>query len=175
MNIERLKKIITYSDQNHKEIYSMAKRFCAFTGIEYDSDLLNILQIARSSFQKKGFLVFEMPFADEEIGALCYKGDGLGYVVINTSLPRVNVNFAIAHEIYHVFFGDSDFVSKIEFSDDHYYEHEEEYAANLFAGMLLMPEVSFRRMYLKFKDFRHNIPVNVILSGTLHGSSDQVS
>ena len=152
MNIERLKKIITYSDQNHKEIYSMAKRFCSFTGIEYDSDLLNILQIARSSFQKKRFLVFEMPFADEEIGALCYKGDGLGYVVINTSLPRVNVNFAIAHEIYHVFFGDSDFVSKIEFSDDHYYEHEEEYAANLFAGMLLMPEVSFRRMYLKFKD-----------------------
>ena len=44
-----------------------------------------------------------MPFADDEIGALCYRGDGLGYVVVNTSLPRVNVNFAIAHEIYHVF------------------------------------------------------------------------
>ena len=30
--------------------------------------------------------------------------------------------------------------------------YEEEYAANLFAGMLLMPEISFRRMYLKFKE-----------------------
>ncbi len=50
-------------------------------------DLLNILQIVRSPFQKKGFLILEMPFADDEIGALCYKGDGLGYVVINTSLP----------------------------------------------------------------------------------------
>ena len=152
MNIERLRKIIAYSDKNHDEIYSMIKRFCSFAGIEYDSDLLNVLQIVRSSFQKKGFLVLEIPFADDEIGALCYKGDGLGYVVINTSLPKVNTNFAIAHEIYHVFWGENEFVSMVEFSDDHYYEHEEEYAANLFAGMLLMPEVSFRRMYRKFKE-----------------------
>ena len=152
MNVERLRKIIAYSDKNREEIYSMVKRFCSFAGVEYDSDLLNILQIVRSSFQKKGYFIFEMPFADDEIGALCYRGDGLGYVVVNTSLPRVNVNFAIAHEIYHVFFGESEFVSKVEFADDHYYEHEEEYAANLFAGMLLMPEISFRRMYSKFKD-----------------------
>ena len=152
MNIERLRKIIAYSDKNHDEIYSMIKRFCSFAGIEYDSDLLNVLQIVRSSFQKKGFLVLEIPFVDDEIGALCYKGDGLGYVVINTSLPKVNTNFAISHEIYHVFWGENEFVSKVEFSDDHYYEHEEEYAANLFAGMLLMPEISFRRMYLKFKE-----------------------
>ena len=152
MNIERLRKIIAYSDKNHEEIYSMVKRFCSLAGIEYDSVLLNILQIVRASFQKKGYFIFEMPFADEEIGALCYRGDGLGYIVVNTSLPRVNVNFAIAHEIYHVFFGENEFVSKVEFADDHYYEHEEEYAANLFAGMLLMPEISFRRMYLKFRE-----------------------
>lgn len=152
MDVERLRKIIAYSDTNREEIYSMVKRFCAFAGIEYDSGLLNILQIVRSSFRKKGYFVFEMPFADDEIGALCYRGDGLGYVVVNTSLSRVNVNFAIAHEIYHVFFGESEFVLKVEFADDHYYEHEEEYAANLFAGILLMPEVSLRRMYSKFKD-----------------------
>ncbi len=152
MKIDRLRTIIAYSDKNREDIYSMVKRFCSFAGIEYDSDLLNILQIVRSSFQKKGYLVFEMPFADDEIGALCYKGDGLGYVVQNTSLPRVNVNFAIAHEVYHVFYGSDEIVSKVEFADDHYYEHEEEYAANLFAGMLLMPEVSFRRMFSKFKE-----------------------
>ena len=96
--------------------------------------------------------MLEMPFADEEIGALCYKGDGLGYVVINTSLPKVNADFAIAHEAYHVFFQEDAFVSNVEFFDDHYYEHEEEYAANLFAGILLMPEISIRRMYSKFKE-----------------------
>ena len=127
MNVERLRKIIEYSEKNYEEINLNIKRFYSFTGIEYDSDLLNILQIVRASFQRKGFLVLEMPFADDEIGA-------------------------IAHEIYHVFFQESEFVSKVEFADDHYYEHEEEYAANLFAGMLLMPEISFRRMYAKFKN-----------------------
>ena len=78
MNVERLRKIIAYSDANRGEIYSMVKRFCSFAGIEYDSDLLNILQIVRSSFQKKGYFIFEMPFADDEIGALCYRGDGFG-------------------------------------------------------------------------------------------------
>lgn len=163
MDIERLRTIITYSDKNRENIYSMVKRFCSFAGIDYDSDLLNILQIVRSSFRKKGYLVFEMPFADDEIGALCYKGDGLGYVVLNTSLPRVNVNFAIAHEIYHVFYGSDEFVSKVEFVDDHYYEHEKEYAANLFAGMLLMPEVSFRRMFLKFKEESHENETETII------------
>ena len=103
MNINRLRKIIAYSDENREDINSMVKRFYSAAGIEYDSDLLNILQIVRSSFQKKGYLVFEMPFADDEIGALCYRGDCLGYVVLNTSLPKVNVNFAITHEIYPVF------------------------------------------------------------------------
>ena len=163
MNVERLRKIIAYSDKNREDIYSMVKRFCAFAKIEYDSDLLNILQIVRSSFEKKGFFVFEMPFADDEIGALCYRGDGLGYVVVNTSLPRVNVNFALAHEVYHVFFGESEFVSKVEFADDHYYEYEEEYAANLFAGMLLMPEVSFQRMYSKFKEESDGNEVDTII------------
>lgn len=152
MNIDRLRKIIKYSKENNRDINSMVKKFCSFTGIDSDNDVLNILQIVRTSFVKKGYFIFEIPFADNEIGALCYKGDGLGYVVINTSLPRVNVNFAVAHEIYHVFFQETEFVSKVEFSDDHYYEHEEEYAANLFAGMLLMPEVSLRRMYSKFKE-----------------------
>ena len=163
MNIERLRKIISYSENHYEEMNSMVKRFCSFAGIEFDNDLLNILQIVRSSFQKKGFLVFEMPIADDEIGALCYKGDGLGYVVLNTSLPRVNVNFAIAHEIYHVFFQKNGLVSKVEFADDHYYEHEEEYAANLFAGMLLMPEISFRRMYVKFKEESNDNEVDTMI------------
>lgn len=153
MNIERLRKIINFNSEDKKrEIKSLIKKFCSFTGIDSDNDVLNIMQIVRPAFDKKGFLVLEIPFADNEIGALCYKGDGLGYVVINSSLPKVNVNFAVAHEIYHVFFQESEFISKVEFSDDYYYENEEEYSANLFAGMLLMPEVSFRQMFGKFKD-----------------------
>ena len=150
MNVERLRKIIEYSEKNYEEINLNIKRFYSFTGIEYDSDLLNILQIVRASFQRKGFLVLEMPFADDEIGALCYKGDGLGYVVINTSLPKVNANFAIAHEIYHVFFQESEFVSKVEFADDHYYEHEEEYAAMEWAQVLETLDSKYRLVVLLY-------------------------
>lgn len=60
-------------------------------------------------------MVLELPFADEEIGALCYQGDALGYILINTSLPRVNVNFAICHEIYHAFFQEKEISSRMEF------------------------------------------------------------
>ncbi|MCD8249955.1 MAG: ImmA/IrrE family metallo-endopeptidase, partial [Lachnospiraceae bacterium] len=120
-------------------------------GFSSDQDVLNILQIVRPAFFKKGFLVLELPLADEEIGALCYKGDALGYILINTSLPKVNINFAICHEIYHVFYQGSEFKSRVEFSDNHYFEQEEEFAANMFAGMLLMPEVSFRQMYSLFR------------------------
>jgi len=151
MDINRLRKIIEYSALNGDEIDRSVRRFCAYAGMNRDHDVLNLMQIVRPSFRDKGYLVLEIPFADHEIGAFCYKGDALGYVVINTSLPKVNVNFAVCHEIYHVFFQGNLFGSKIELANDHYYEHEEEFAANLFAGMLLMPETSFRFMYHKFK------------------------
>lgn len=151
MNMNRLRRIIEYSDLNRAEIEAKVKKFYSSVGMSSDSEMLNILQISRTSFRKKGYLVFEIPFADTEIGALCYNGDALGYIVINTTLPKVNVNFAICHEIYHVYFQEKEFKHKVEFANDHYYEYEEEFAANLFAGMLLMPETSFRVMYHKFK------------------------
>ena len=152
MNIERLRKIIEYSDANTDDIDSKVKNFYSFSGMSSDKEVLNIMQIIRPSFKKKGYLIIEIPFADEELGAFCYKGDALGYIVLNTSLPKVNINFAICHELYHVFYHKSNFRTKVEFANNHYYEHEEEFAANLFAGILLMPEAGFRFMYTKFKE-----------------------
>lgn len=152
MNINRLRKILKYSSADRADIETKVRNFYSFAGMSSDKEVLNILQIARASFKKKGYLLLELPLADKEIGALCYKGDALGYIVLNTSLPKVNVNFAICHEIYHVFYQEREFKSKVEFASEHYYEYEEEFAANLFAGMLLMPEASFRCMYSKFKE-----------------------
>lgn len=164
MRIDRLRRIIEISKKHREDTNSMARRFCSFAEIDQDNDVLNIMQIVRSSFLKKGYWVFEMPFADDEIGALCYKGDGLGYVVINTSLPKVNANFAIAHEVFHVFFQNNTSLYNVEFADDHYYEHEEEYEANLFAGVLLMPEFSFRKMFAKFyADSDKNVQNTIIM------------
>lgn len=163
MNIERLRKIIEYSDTNRDDMEVKVKNFYSFVGMSSDKEVLNIMQIVRPSFQKKGYLVLEIPFADYEIGALCYKGDALGYIVLNTSLPKVNVNFAICHELYHVFYQKSEFKYKAEFASNHYYEYEEEFDSNLFAGMLLMPEASFRFMYMKFKEESENNEKDTII------------
>lgn len=150
MDGNRLKKILQFSKENAEETSHKIKHFCSFAKIDFDIDILNLLQITRSSFREKGYLVFEMPFADSEIGAFSYTGDGLGYVCLNSALPKVNVNFALAHEVYHVFYGEKKYPSRVEFSHFNGDESKEEYAANLFAGMLLMPEFSFRRLYQKF-------------------------
>lgn len=163
MNIEHFKKIIEYSDAHKEDMESKVKSFYSFAGMSSDKEVLNIMQIVRPSFREKGYLVLEIPFADEEIGALCYKGDALGYIVLNTSLPKVNINFAICHELYHVFYQKTEFRPKVEFANDHYYEHEEEFAANLFAGMLLMPEISFRFMYNKFRKESENNEKDTII------------
>ena len=150
MDIKRLRKIIQYGDCHKEEMEEKIRSFCSFAGISNDKELLNIMQIVRPSFQKKGYLIIELPFCDQEIGALCYKGDALGYIVLNTSLPKVNVNFALCHELYHVLYQKTDFRTKVEFANDDHYTHEEEVAANLFAGLLLMPTSGFRCMFQKF-------------------------
>ena len=149
MNVEKLRRIIQYSTVHRQEIQQKVDDSYAYTGMGNDKDFLNILQIVRSTLKRKGYMILEMPFADDEIGALCYKGDALGYIVINSSLPKVNTNFAVCHEVYHVFCSVDKSESKVEMVN-HYFEHEEEYAANLFAGMLLMPENTFRHMYTLF-------------------------
>lgn len=152
MNIERLRKIIAYSDLNKARMKQKVNEFYFCIGMAGEDDILNVLQIARQAFREKKYLVLEIPLADEEIGAFCYRGDAMNYLILNSSLPCATAHFAVCHELYHVYFQEGSFGSKIEFANDHYFEHEDEFSANLFAGMLLMPEVGFTLMYKKFKE-----------------------
>lgn len=150
MRINRFKEILKYSLENKESIENKTKDFYSLINMDKDRELLNIMQISRGIFEKEGYIIVEIPFADKEIGAISYAGDGLGYVFLNSSLPKVNINFALCHEIYHVFYQKMVFKNKVELLNEHYYEYEEEFAANLFAGMLLMPEDSYKQMYFKF-------------------------
>jgi len=49
--------------------------------------------------------------------------------------------------------------------NEHYYEYEEEWAANLFAGILLMPTPSFTEMFCKFKNEQgdDDTPVTILV------------
>ena len=166
MEIGRLKRIIDYSDRCGCEIQKKVQDFYGYIGMEQDKELRNLMQIVRPLFQKKGFIIVEIPFKDKEIGAVCYKGDALGYSFLNTTLPRANVNFALCHEIYHLFYQKDGMKKIVElYINEHYHEYEEELAANLFAGMLLMPEQSYRYMFDKFAkedDSRFSILVKLM-------------
>lgn len=157
MDIYRFKQIIKYSRDNRQYIEANVKNFYERINMSSEKSLLNLMQIVRPLFTENSYLILEIPFSDKEIGALSYTGDALGYTVLNTSLPKVNVNFALCHEIYHIFYQKSVYRQKVELVNEHYYECEEEFAANLFAGMLLMPESSFKFMYHKFETEDTNI------------------
>ena len=152
MDFDRFKKIIDYNQKNQDEITRRVKDLYSKADIDYERDLLNIMQVVRPLFEKKRYIVLEIPFKDKEIGAICYKGDSFGYTFINSALPKVNVNFALCHEIHHIFYQEQSLIQKIElYMNEHYFEYEEEFSANLFAGILLMPEQSFQNMFRKFQ------------------------
>mgnify|MGYP001443451524 FL=1 len=73
MDVNRFKSIIEYSRVNLDEIEVKIRKFCAVMNIRSDSDVRDVLLLVREVFLRRGFIVFEMPFMDDEIGALCYK------------------------------------------------------------------------------------------------------
>ena len=151
MEIERFKRIIKYSKKHKDEIDTKVKQFCEELGIDNEKSFHNLFQLVRELLAKKEYLLIELPFKDKEIGAIWYKNDYAGYILLNTSLPEVNVNFALGHELYHVFHHKLGAELKVElYMNEHYYENEEELAANLFSSALLMPEGNFKFMYKKF-------------------------
>lgn len=151
MRFERFQSIIEYNRKNQEAIEQRVQHFFHQMNMDYERDMLNMMMIVRPLFSRRNFLVLELPFKDQEIGAICYKGDSFGYTFLNSALPKVNVNFALGHEIYHVFYQEEPFKQQVElYINEHYFEHKEELSANLFAGILLMPTPSFKEMFYKF-------------------------
>lgn len=153
MNFEKFKTIIDYNAANQGRFEEKVRRLYFQMNMNYEKDLLNLIMIVRPLLYSEGYIIIELPFKDKEIGAICYKGDTLGYIILNSSLPKVNVNFALSHEIYHAFYRKDKASKGVElYINEHYYEHEEEMSANLFAGIFLMPTPSFKEMFSKFSN-----------------------
>lgn len=153
MKFDKFRTIVEFNRKNQERMAANVRDFYFKLGMNYEKDLLNIMMIVRPEFHKREYIVLEMPFKDKEIGAICYKGDGYGYMILNSALAKVNENFALAHEIFHVFYQDILPRKKIElYMNEHYLEYKEGMNANLFAGILLMPAPSFIEMFNKFNN-----------------------
>ena len=162
MKFDKFQSIVKFNCKQQEYIADKVRDFYFKMGVNYEKDLLNIMMIVRPVFRKKDYIVLEMPFKDEEIGAICYKRDSIGYMILNSALSKVNENFALAHEIFHVFYQDKLLGKKIElYMNEHYLEYEDEMNANLFAGILLMPTPSFTEMFNKFNEEQGEEDTNI--------------
>lgn len=151
MDFERFKNIVQYNIEHQSEMKEKVQDFRETVGITQERNLPNLLLFARPMLDKENYIVLEMPFCGEEIGAIsCRKRKG-GYILLNSSLPRTNVNFALAHELYHVLYQKKVYGRKVEqYISDQYSDYEEEHEANLFAGMLMMPSLAFQYVMTRF-------------------------
>ena len=52
MNIERLRKIMAYSEANRDKALARVKDFCAYAGMNSDEDVRDVLQIVTSLDRK---------------------------------------------------------------------------------------------------------------------------
>ena len=152
MKLTKFEDIVQHNIKNYKEATVCAGKFYDLLGMENGGEIKNLTQVVGPLFLKKKFIIIQLPLKDKEIGAFCFKGNhDSGYVILNSSLPPYNVNFALMHETCHVCVNNDIASNNVEmFLDDTYFEHEEERVANQFAGIILMPEGHLRRMYEKF-------------------------
>lgn len=151
MDFERFKNIVQYNMEHQSQMEEKVRDFREKIGITQERNMPNLLLFARPMLDKEKYLVFEMPFSDTEIGAVSCKKKIGGYVILNSSLPKMNVNFALAHELYHVLYQKKIYGRKVEqYLSEEYSDYEEEHEANLFAGMLMMPSLVFQYMTARF-------------------------
>ncbi|MBQ8804593.1 MAG: ImmA/IrrE family metallo-endopeptidase [Tyzzerella sp.] len=151
MTIERFRNIVKYNIDHQSWMEERARQFREKLGIIQERNLSNLLLLSKSALDKENYRVFEMPFSDTEIGAVSYKKVNGGYIILNSSLAKVNMNFALAHEFYHIFYQKKAHGRRMElYMSEKYGDYEEEHEANLFAGILMMPKFVFQYMIARF-------------------------
>lgn len=150
MQINKLSNIIYFNQQHQKQIEDLA----SLVGIENDinTQVIDIRNVLRELCEKLKIEIFEIPILDQEIGAIFYVQDSKKYILLNSNIPRVNINFAIAHELYHIYVKDSamNYNCGDVFVIDEYKDNENEMLANAFAAELLMPRFEMNYIYQFF-------------------------
>ena len=151
MRFERFKNIVQYNMEHQMTMKEKVQDFREKVGITQERNLPNLRLFSRDLLEKEHYMVVEIPFCDEEIGALSFRKRNGGYILLNSALPRINVNFALAHELYHVLYQNKTYGRTVEqYISERYGDYEEEHEANLFAGMLMMPSTVFQYVMARF-------------------------
>lgn len=136
------------------QVYS----FYEMIGLPFGSQIADVIQSVNLLLKEKHFNIIELPLKDKEISAFYYDGDKQKkYVILNSSLSVGNNNFALLHEVYHVLYRSKVSIQEAESYLLEYELNEEECCANTFAGVVLLPEESLKRIYTKVYELFNDI------------------
>lgn len=159
---ERFLSIVNANKKREAEV-NFKGEICSFyeqIGLAFGSQIADIIQGVNFLFKKKGFNVIELPLKDKEISAFYFDGNNYKkYIIMNSSLSIVNNNFAILHEAYHVLFRKKAYMEEAETYLLTYDLNEEESCANTFAGVILLPEDTFTKIFNIIRDLYEDINV----------------
>lgn len=151
MDFKKFKAIYNFRKENSEQIETYIEQFLKKVN---STSSRNIRQTIREYLNNEGFIVVELPMRDKEIGALCYNTKSTKYILLNSSLPLCNENFAFIHEAFHVAFPTNQNAEVEVYMDSSYSEKENELYANAFASTLLMPKEEFISKFDQYSSVR---------------------
>lgn len=151
MEFEKFKSIIDFNKLKMNQVTDIVRDFSNSTLDGDDKYIIDLMQTVRTAARQKRYMIILLPIMDREIGAMMYRSDFWGYILLNTALPMATVNFALGHELYHVLSREQLPGQTIElYIGEKYNDEPEEKMANCFSGVLTMPDNLFKRMYSRF-------------------------
>lgn len=141
-----------FNKEHDIEIQSRISEFYLKNALRENEVIPDIIMFAKSMIKEFEIEVLQIPLKDAEIGALYHEVNGKKYILLNTSLNQSNNNFAMAHELFHVFFHTENGNGETERYIEQYQDNEEDLMANAFAGNILMPRQAFIDYYLRLNE-----------------------
>lgn len=139
---EKLKKILDFNENHDRQVENCLAEF------EHRTKLVRgckgFITYAKALLSGEHLEILQIPLKDKELGAIYYNINSKTYIVLNTSLNLANNNFALAHELFHMYFHHCyEGCTDTERYLISYHDNEEDLMANAFAGRFLMPDDSF--------------------------------
>ena len=151
MKIEKFKGIIYFNHTHQALLQESLRNFLSFNQIPADS--IDVKKVLRELCARQHIWLLEIPIQDKEIGAVYYISSGQKYILLNSAMPQVNINFAVAHELYNIFYPLKPESTQGDiFVVDSYVDNPNEKMANGFAGMLLMPQRTVESAFHYFRE-----------------------
>lgn len=149
MELKRFFDIVDYNQKNEQKTTKAVKKFCEEMDIrDYERKIFDNIFLKELACQKYIFS-FYIPMKNKEVGACCYHNEKMKYILVNSSIPKANMNFAFSHELYHAFISEKNETTIDVFLDHQYENEDEERDANAFAGAFLLPKEQTKKLWIK--------------------------